>query len=63
MKKVFFIGGILLALVGLALIQPQEELSDQVRIGVSDDMSGFVLDYMVGDGKNQGLEAYFIKDC
>ncbi|WZL73267.1 hypothetical protein QBE52_00575 [Clostridiaceae bacterium 35-E11] len=45
---------------------PQETLSDRVKIGVGDDMSGFVLDYMLRDESlklSDHLEAYFIKDC
>jgi len=43
----------------------RESTSDpDVKVGVSDDMSGFVLDYMIKTNPvSQDYEAYFIKDC
>lgn len=38
----------------------------KIRIGVSDDISGFVVDYIIKEEKlevGDELEAYFIKDC
>jgi hypothetical protein len=46
---------------------PKEIFNEgKIRIGVSDDISGFVVDYIIKEEKlNIGneLEAYFIKDC
>lgn len=46
---------------------PTEVLNEgKIRIGVSDDISGFVVDYIIKEEKlkvGDELEAYFIKDC
>lgn len=56
----FLFGGIFL---------PEEELNEKIKIGVSDDISGFVIDYMLSK-KNfnnveieENIEEYIIRDC
>lgn len=53
--------------VALTFVLPSEVLvGGKVRVGVSDDISGFVVDYMIKDEQlkvGDELEAYFIKDC
>lgn len=66
MKRLFLIGLILVIAISIAYILPEENLSEKIRIGVSDDISGFVVDYMIREEKldiDNELEAYFIKDC
>lgn len=54
----------LLIVVVLSGIKDKTELDAKIRIGVSDDMSGFVVDYMIkGTQESSSMEAYFIKDC
>lgn len=61
---VIFIIGIVIFLI---FFLPSEVLpGGKIRIGVSDDISGFVVDYMIREEKlkvGEELEAYFIKDC
>ena len=53
--------------IAITLIFPSEVLiGGKVRVGVSDDIAGFVVDYMIKNEKlkiGDELEAYFIKDC
>lgn len=54
----------LLVVVMLNGIKDKTEADGTIRIGVSDDMSGFVIDYMIkGPEESSSIEAYFIKDC
>lgn len=66
MNRIIFITVIVVILIAVASILPEEKLSQNIRIGVSDDISGFVVDSMISDDKldiRDNLEAYFIKDC
>lgn len=55
---------LIILIVIIALILPEERLNEKMKIGVSDDTSGFIVDYMLRDEKiSRELEAYFIKDC
>ncbi len=66
MKRIILILLMIIILIGIATILPEEKLSEKLKIGVSDDISGFVVDYMLKEEKldsNEELEAYFIKDC
>lgn len=66
MNRIIFITVIVVILIAVASILPEERLSQNIRIGVSDDISGFVVDSMISDDKldiKDNLEAYFIKDC
>lgn len=54
----------ILILVILSSFNMEQSDDSVVKIGVSDDMSGFVVDYMIRqDDDSDTLEAYFIKDC
>lgn len=53
MNRIIFITVIVVILIAVASILPEEKLSQNIRIGVSDDK----LDI------RDNLEAYFIKDC
>lgn len=66
MDRFWLIIVVLIAMVAVAIILPEENLSENVKIGVSDDTSGFVIDYMIENeeiGISDQLEPYFIKDC
>lgn len=60
---------VLFLMLTFIILFPKEELSNNVKIGVSDDTSGLVIDYII---KNKSLskfekieeyESYFISDC
>lgn len=66
MKKILSITGIILFIAVIVFTLPEEKPSDNIKIGVSDDISGFVVDYMTVDekhSKKNNIEPYFIKDC
>ncbi len=68
MNRIFLIIFIIGLIISIAFILPEENLGEKIKIGVSDDTSGFVVDYMIQHGNPLGLgedelEAYFIKDC
>ena len=67
MNKIFLIILIIGIAVTVTFFLPSEVLvGGKIRIGVSDDISGFVVDYMIKDEKlkvGEELEAYFMKDC
>ena len=66
MKRIFLMLAILILIVIIAFNLPKEEVLGRVKIGVSDDISGFVVDFMIKDESlklEDSLEAYFIKDC
>lgn len=66
MNRIFLILLIIVIAISIAFFLPGENLGGKVKIGVSDDISGFVVDYMITDEKldiGDELEAYFIKDC
>jgi hypothetical protein len=66
MNRIFAIILIIAIAISIAFILPEEKLGDKIKIGVSDDISGFIVDYMITDEKldvGDELEAYFIKDC
>lgn len=57
-----------LIIIGIQFM-PEEKLNDKIKIGVANDISGMVIDYMI---KNKGLnnaeiqedfEAYTMNDC
>lgn len=60
---------LIIFIIGILIICffPTESFNeDKIRIGVSDDISGFVVDYIIKQEKlkvGDELEAYFIKDC
>ncbi|HLR35159.1 MAG TPA: hypothetical protein VK071_07530 [Tissierellales bacterium] len=68
MNRILLITFIIGLIISIAFILPEENLGEKIKIGVSDDTSGFVVDYMIRHGNLSGLgedemEAYFIKDC
>ena len=66
MKRIISITVIVLIITVIAFTLPKEKPSKNVKIGVSDDISGFVVDYMTQDkkhSKKNTIEPYFIKDC
>lgn len=66
MNRIFLIVLIIVIAISIVFFLPGENLGGKVKIGVSDDISGFVVDYMITDEKldiGDELEAYFIKDC
>lgn len=55
-----------LLLVFAFLIPNENHYDRKARVGASDDLSGFVLDYMKKSGKykvSDYIEPYFIRDC
>lgn len=66
MKRIISITVIILIVIVIAFTLPKERTSENIKIGVSDDISGFVIDYMTQDkkhSKRNTIEPYFIKDC
>lgn len=67
MNRILLIILIIGVAITITFFLPSEVLvGGKVRVGVSDDISGFVVDYMIKDEKLKAgdeLEAYFIKDC
>ena len=67
MKKILSIAMIILIIIAIAFELPKEKHTENVKIGVSDDTSGFVIDYMTTNEDNkskvESIEAYFIQDC
>lgn len=67
MNRIFLIIFIIGIAIAITFFLPSEVLvGGKVRVGVSDDISGFVVDYMIKEEKlkiGDELEAYFIKDC
>ena len=66
MKKKFSITVIILLVTVIAFTLPEEKPTKNIKIGVSDDISGFVVDYMTQDKKHSrknNIEPYYIKDC
>ena len=60
---------VLFLMMTFILVFPKEELSDNVKIGVSDDTSGILIDYIIKNKelskfeKIEDYESYFISDC
>lgn len=60
---------LIIFIIGILILYffPKESFNEEkIRIGVSDDISGFVVDYIIKQEKlkvGDELEAYFIKDC
>ena len=66
MKKILFMFIIVVILIFLVCIPSEKKDLNKIKIGVSDDISGLVVDYMIKDkelGLEGYMEAYFIKDC
>ncbi len=48
---------------------PDESLNSKIKIGVSDDSSGLIINYMINNDRlknvelDKNFEPYFIKDC
>lgn len=67
MKKILSTAIIVLVIIAVAFALPKENHTENIKIGVSDDTSGFVIDYMTTDKDNKSnaeeIEAYFIQDC
>lgn len=52
----------------LYMYLPTEQKSENIRIGVSDDISGFVIDYMIKEKElnaslENNFESFSIRDC
>lgn len=57
---------LLLFLSAMTVFLPKEQLSDRIRVGSSDDLSGFVLHHMLHNNDSriqEQLEPYIIHDC
>ena len=66
MNRVFLMILIIVIAISITLFLPGENLGGKIKIGVSDDISGFIVDYMIENEKldiGDEFEAYFIKDC
>lgn len=67
MTRFFFLATIIIIIVALVVVAlPSEKISQKIKIGVSDDISGFVVDFMIDNTNinvSNDLETYFIKDC
>ncbi|MCT4508294.1 MAG: hypothetical protein N4A48_05940 [Tepidibacter sp.] len=67
-KKILTLFSSIAILVLLYIYLPTEQKSENIKIGVSDDISGFVIDYMIKEKElNVSLENNFesisIRDC
>lgn len=65
-NKFFFTAIIILIIIAVVIYLPTEIKSEKLKIGVSDDISGFVVDFMINNPDieiSNDLEPYFIKDC
>ncbi|MEJ8554793.1 hypothetical protein WJW32_11300 [Tepidibacter sp. Z1-5] len=67
-KRIITLFGGITILFLLYIYLPTEQKSENIKIGVSDDISGFVVDYMIKE-KNlnasleNNFESFSIRDC
>ena len=69
LKKIIITLTILIIFILVLNKLPDESLNSKIKIGVSDDSSGLVINYMINSNKlknadlDENFEPYFIKDC
>nr|WP_187296239.1 hypothetical protein [Tepidibacter mesophilus] len=67
-KKIVILFAGITILFLLYIYLPTEQKSENIRIGVSDDISGFVVDYMIKEKElnaslENNFESFSIRDC
>ncbi|ABS34104.1 hypothetical protein EXN48_13675 [Clostridium botulinum] len=69
LKKIIITLTILIIFILVLNKLPDESLNSKIKIGVSDDSSGLVINYMINNNRlknadlDENFEPYFIKDC
>ncbi|MBZ9633766.1 hypothetical protein G9F70_005735 [Clostridium sp. FP1] len=59
---------IILLIIGI-IFMPKEKLKDKIKIGVANDISGMVIDYMIKNKRlnnadiHEDFESYTMNDC
>ncbi len=68
-KNIILVAIIIISLIIAINFMPKEKINDKIKIGVANDISGMVIDYMIKNKRlnnadiHEDFESYTMNDC